>query len=400
MTIKSIIKSAVFAAVTIAVATVSMSQVSAAQIDPSDPNAPVIKTPVFNTYTNVPSGVGNEADFVKLRKSNGDGTVPATQNAFIDPVNAVCTVGEKFDVRTYVHNGANEQYNNNGSGSAVAHNVNVAMQAPLGSTSNKFTFSSTISASNAASKTDTGVLNCQNNVRLKLVPQTVKVYSKFTGWNGAADSAVNGNLKIGSRATGSGDVWGCWEDRVVVVYTVVVEKATVITPEVRCDAIVVEKLGKLRYRYNVRYTATNGATLKTVRYNFGDNSNQTVAAPFTAEHTYAAAGEYRVTTELTFAIPGQADKVITDAKCATTIKTDVEKPCPTNPKYPEGSPECEPCPTKPEYPKNSKECEEVPVTSIPKTGLGNMLSGLVGSSAAGYGGYALYQKRRALKNQR
>lgn len=399
MSIKSIIKNTLAVALTVAVATIGVSQVHAAQVDYNNPNNQPIQNPVFNTYTNVPAGVGNEADFVKLRKSNGDGTVPATQNNFIDPVNAACTVGEKFDIRTYVHNGANTEYNNNGNGSAVAHNVNVAMKAPLGTTSNKFTFSSTISANNAASKTDTGVLNCQNNVRLKLVPQTVKVYSKFTGWNTAADSAVNGNLKIGSRANGSGDVWGCWEDRVIVVYTVVVEKAPVVTPEVRCDAIVVDKIGKLRYRYGIRYTATNGATLKSVKYNFGDNNSQTVTtAPFTAEHTYGTAGEYRVTTDLTFALPGQADKVITDAKCATTIKTDVEKPCPTNPQYPEGSPECEPCPTNPEYPKGSKECEEVPVTVIPQTGLGNILGGLIGSSAAGYGGYALYQKRRALKN--
>jgi hypothetical protein len=387
------------------------SSVQAAQIDINNPGTTPIEKPVFNTYTNVPYGTGNEADFVRLRKSNGDPTVNANTNGFVDPLNDVCAVGGKFDIRTYVHNGANERFNNNGSGSAVAKNVNVAIQAQLGVTKKNFTFTSTISASNAASKTDTGTLNCGNDVQLKLVPQTVKVYSRHTGWNGASDSAVNGSLKIGSRAVGSGDVWGCWEDVTVVVYVVEVVEAPKPAPEVRCDAILVERIGERKYRFNVRHTATNGASLKTVKYSFGDNNSQTVNTPFTAEHSYAQAGEYRVTTDLTFAIPGQADKVVTDAKCATTIKTSVE-PCPTNPQYPKDDPRCEPCPTNPNLPKDdpkcapcptnpnvpkdSKECENLPPT-IPSTGMGGILGGLMGTSAAGYGVTSLIQKRRALK---
>lgn len=369
----------------------------AAQIDYNNPNNQVIKTPVFNTYTNVPGGIGNEADFVNLRKSSGDPTVPAINNNFIDPLSATCMIGEKFDVRTYVHNGANTEYNNGGSGSAVAHNVNVAMKAPLGVTGKKFTFQSTISASNAASVTDTGTLNCGSDVRLKLVPQTVKVYSQHTGWNGAPDSSVNGNLKIGSRVAGSGDQWGCWEDRVIIVYVVEVVEAPKPAPEVRCDAITVEKLGERRYRFVVRHTATNGAALKTVKYNFGDNNSQTVGTPYAAEHTYAKAGEYKVTTDLTFSIPGSADKVVTDAKCATTVNTGVE-PCPTNPNLPKDSPDCAPCPIpgKEHLPKNSPECVNIPPV-IPQTGISGILGGLLGTSAAGYGVTSLIQKRRALK---
>ena len=89
-------------------------------------------------YTNTPAGIGNEADFVRLRKSTGDPKVPAVQNDFSDPLNAACVVGEKFDVRTYVHNGANDEFNDNGNGSSVAHNVMVAMQAQLGVTKKNF----------------------------------------------------------------------------------------------------------------------------------------------------------------------------------------------------------------------------------------------------------------------
>lgn len=340
------------------------------------------KTPVFNPFTNIPAGVGDESDFVKLRKSTGDPTVPAATSNFIDPVNATCEAGEKFDIRTYVHNGADERYNDNGNGSAVAHNVKVAMQAPLGQTAKSFTFTSTISASNAASVTDTGVLNCANNVELKLVPQSVKVYSKFTGWTNGADSAVNGEMPIGSRVAGSGDVWGCWEDRVVVVYVVeVVEKEEPQVPVYTCDAITVQRLGEKKYRYGVRYTANNGATLNAVTFNFGDGNSQTVTTPFTAEHEYAQAGEYQITTKLAFTVNGE-EKTVEDAKCATTLQTDAE-PCPI--------------PGKEHLPKDSKECVELPPT-IPQTGIGGIITGLLGSSAAGYGAYAYLESRRGLKN--
>lgn len=340
------------------------------------------KTPVFNPFTNIPAGVGDESDFVKLRKSTGDPTVPAATSNFIDPVNATCEAGEKFDIRTYVHNGADERYNDNGNGSAVAHNVKVAMQAPLGQTAKSFTFTSTISASNAASVTDTGVLNCANNVELKLVPQSVKVYSKFTGWTNGADSAVNGEMPIGSRVAGSGDVWGCWEDRVVVVYVVeVVEKEEPQVPVYTCDAITVQRLGEKKYRYGVRYTANNGATLNAVTFNFGDGNSQTVTTPFTVEHEYAQAGEYQITTKLAFTVNGE-EKTVEDAKCATTLQTDAE-PCPI--------------PGKEHLPKDSKECVELPPT-IPQTGIGGIITGLLGSSAAGYGAYAYLESRRGLKN--
>jgi hypothetical protein len=227
MKLKKFIKSSLLTFVAVGLlASGLIGTASAAQIPyvPGEP-LPAPTTPAFNIYTNVPAGVGNEADFVKLRKSNGDPTVPAATSNFIDPVNADCKVGDQFDIRTYVHNGANEDFNNNGSGTAVAHNVKVAMNAPLNTTSKTFSFTSSISASNAATVNDSGKLNCADNVQLELVPKTVRVYSQHYGWKNGPDSAVNGNLKIGSRELGSGDVWGCWPDRVVLVYVVKVKEA-------------------------------------------------------------------------------------------------------------------------------------------------------------------------------
>ena len=360
----------------------------AAQIDYNNPNNQPIQKPVFNTYTNVPAGIGNEADFVNLRKSNGDPTVPAATNNFIDPVNAACAVGEKFDIRTYVHNGANTEYNNNGSGTAVAHNVNVAMQAQLGVTKKNFVFTSTISASNAASVTDTGKLNCASDVRLKLVPQTVKVYSKFTGFSSAPDSAVNGNLKVGSRTAGSGDQWGCWEDRIMVVYVVeVVEAPKPVTPSAVCNLLTVENLGGLKYKYTLSATGKNGATFVNAGYNFGDNTTATTG--LTTEHTYAADGTYTTTATPVFTANGANVPVPANEKCKVTIKTTIPK-------------ENCPIPGKEQFPVGSKECQETPVTppvtEIPSTGAGSAVTGLIGTSSIAYGAFSLFQKRRALKN--
>jgi len=394
----TLMKKAVFALALVVLATLSVttSSVHAAQIDYNDPNNQPIHTPTFNTYTNVPAGIGNEGDFVMLRKSTGDPTVPAVTTAFSDPVNATCAVGEKFDVRTYVHNGANTEFNNDGTGTAIAHNVNVAMTAPLGSTAKNFTFRGVVSASNAASVTDTGNLNCANSVQLKLVPQTVKVYSRHIGWSGAPDSAVNGNLPVGSRVAGSGTQWGCWDDRIIVVYVVEVVEAPK-TPIFTCDAIMVEKLGERQYRFGVKYTAQNGAVIKSVKYDFGDTTNQTISAtPFVAEHTYGKDGEFKITTDLAFTVNGQ-EKIVTDAKCATSVKTDVITPCPTKPSVPKNSPDCTVCEYNSNLPKDSKDCVKPPVTVIPSTGVGGITTGLIGTSAAGYGAYAYLESKRSLK---
>lgn len=398
-TIRKQLKNIALGLVVAGVALIGNNTAQAAQIPYHDPNNQPISTPRFNGYTDVPGGIGDESNFVKLRKSNGDATVPANQNNFVDPVNGACVVGEKFDVRTYIHNIANTEYNNNGNGSAIAKNVKLAMQAPLGQTGKKFTFQSTISASNAASVTDTGVLNCDNEVQLKLVPQAIKVYSQHTGWTNGADNAVNGTMTLGSRVTGSGDVWGCWEDRIIVVYVVeVVAKPEEPKPVYVCEAITAEKLGERKYRFGIRYTANNGATLNSVTYNFGDGNSKNVTTPFTTEHEYAKAGEYKVTTKLTFTVNGE-EKVVEDAKCATTIKTSVT-PCPTNPKLPKDDPKCVPCPIpgKEHLPKDSKECVKVEIPpTIPQTGIGGIITGLLGSSAAGYSAYAYLESRRGLK---
>lgn len=258
-----------------------------------DPNGtPTSTTPIFNEFYNVPGSVGDEADFVRVRANGG------TNADYISTLNGACNVNDKYDVRTYVHNGADPNYNNGGSGTAVAHDVVVAMQAELAKADSEFDFKSTISASNAASVSDTALLKCgTKNVKLNLVKNSVQTYSKPLGFQTAPDSAVNGTLKIGSQVQGSGDVWGCWDDRVIITYTVVVEVVPIIPPEVPHALTCKMEANRegLTVAVAIQPVATN-VTVKTYKIDFNDG---TVVDERTATHTYTTYGEHKVVGTVT-----------------------------------------------------------------------------------------------------
>lgn len=349
---------------------------AAAQIPyvPGQP-LPSIKTPVFNTYTNIPAGVGNEADFVRLRPSTGNGRDNGSDGArnalYTDPLNAACNVGDMYDVRTYVHNGADADLNNNGTGPAIAHNTTVAMSAPLNKAGKSFTFNSTISASNAPSVSDSGTLNCGSNVQLQLVPKSVYVYTKALGWNAISDSAVNGSTKIGSMNLGSGDVWGCWDERIVVVYTVKVVEVPQV-PLYTCDLLSVTKIDARKYKFDVTYTAKNGATFKSVSYDYGDGQTGSDNT-----HTYDKDGTFKVIATVSFLVNGEVVTSSGDA-CAKPVTVAPEN--------------CD-IPGKENYPKNAPECQETPV-ALPNTGAGGMVGIFAAVSAAGAFAYRYVAARR------
>lgn len=402
MSISRTIKSFVVFMFLAVFAVVGVGQASAAQIDYSNPSNQAIKNPRFNGYTNVPA-VGNEADFVRLRNSTGDPTVTATQSNFTDPLNDDCKVGDKYDIRTYVHNIANTEYNNNGSGSAVAHNVKVQMQAPLNTTGNKFDFRSQVSSSNAATVVDTGRLNCGQEVQLKLVPQTVKVYSKHYGWKGASDGAVNGSLTIGSRAMGSGDVWGCWDDRVIIIYVVEVVKKPQVVSKATCDALALTVLDDRKVRARVVASAQN-ATIIGYQINWGDNTSSNSQ---TAEHTYTAAGEYTITGRVQVRFANGTTEWITGYQCQdkVTFKEEFKNcPLPGKEHLPVDSPECKedekcPIPGKEHLPVDSDECVAPQVkagtipTVLPATGPAGIAGVFAATSAAGTIAYNLVYRK-------
>ena len=336
-------------------------------------------TPQFNVFTDVPYGIGNEADFVRVRPSNGNSTDAGTNGSlnelYKDVINAACNVGDMFDVRTYVHNGADPDYNQNGNGSAVARNVQLAMTAKLGQDSKNFPFTSTLTSSNAASVSDSGTLNCDKNVRLELVATSVKANTD-NGWESVSADAVNGKISLGSKNMASGDVWACWDERIQIVYTVKV--VAIPTPPVyTCDLLSVTKLADNKYRYDVKYTAKNGATFKDVTYTFGDGSTDTKGDSI--EHTYTASADAKnVVATVNFMLNGTTVSHTQD-KCKAKVTLTKEN-CPV--------------PGKQNLPKDSADCKETP-KELPNTGAGSTIGIFFGATLLG----AFLYRVRALRGQ-
>jgi hypothetical protein len=226
-------------------------------------------TPVFDSICGVPYGINNENNFVRIRQ-NSNGNDEDNQNNplyTVGTLNSACTTGSKYDIWNYVHNNASQNFNPDvGNGSAVAHNVAIDMTAPLGTTSNNFSFGATISASNAASISDSAILNCgSNNVKLSIVPGTVHIYSEpYGGWQSLPDAVINNNTPIGSTNAGlnsmsSGNMWGCWTYRIVIVYQVQVTTvpAQVVMPT--CNLLTLENDNGVARIDSIGYTANSAS---------------------------------------------------------------------------------------------------------------------------------------------
>lgn len=111
---------------------------------------------------------------------------------------------------------------------------------------------------------------------------------------------------------------------------VVIEDCQPEQPIVSCDALSARSLGDRRFRYSVEYTAEN-ASLKTISYDFGDDTDALVTDETTVEHTYAEAGEYTTRAVLTFDVDGE-EQVVRNDKCMVTVST-------TTPEVPEELPD-------------------------------------------------------------
>lgn len=381
---KNLIAGSAAAMVVVLTSVLGFSAVASADCVQYDANGTATSTtPVFNHFCGVPNGVGNESDFVRLRPSTGDATSPANNAAYTSTLaDQACNDGDGFDVRTYIHNGADPSYNKDGSGSAVAHNVQVAMNAPLGSTSNNFTFTSTVTASNASSVTDTGTLTCAGGkqVKLSIVPGSVHVYSKPYGWNALSDGAVNGTTKVGSPTVGSGDQYGCWDNRITVVYEV---KVTVIppTPQVTatCDLFTLVASDERRVKVSQFSYTNKNASIKNVVINWGDNSTVTLtdaAKVVGSDHQYKTDGTYNVTATITFAVASKPDVVSGGAgsACAKPVSY-TSNGTPTTP------------PT-------TTTTTTVAPTRLVNTGAGSVAGIFAATSALGAAGYRYFLGRR------
>jgi hypothetical protein len=272
-------------------------------------------TPVFNNICGAPEGINNESDFVRVRQdANGNDEDNTNNPAYtVGKLSSTCQSGTNYDVWNYLHNDATSDDNDNGTGSAVAHNVQTHLTAALNTSSTSFNFGDTVTASNAASVSDSATIDCgSNEVKLSLVPGSVHIYSiPYAAWENMSDSSINGATTLGSPTMGSGDMWGCWNYRMVIVYQVTVTK--IQTPPAvaaTCTLLSVQANSDRKVTISNLTDQTTGATLKDVVINWGDNSSDTYTSLDSAisqSHTYSANNSYVVYATMDFTVPGQSD---------------------------------------------------------------------------------------------
>lgn len=279
--------------------------------------------PAFNVFTGVPAPTGNEPDFLRARVPvNGNDSDATTQ--YSDPLNTSCVDGQKIQMRVYVHNGASADGNNNGTGPSVAHGTKVKVNLDNAVADTSFSPSATISANNAASVTDHVAINCNGKaVKLDFIKGSASAFSI-----GSGVVPVDENLLLSTGAPIQsekvpGDVWGCWNERVYVVFSVKVEvPPTIITPIV-CNLIKVTQEGRVVNLTNVDFTPKD-AKINSLIVDFGDGSAaQTVKlSDLPLSHTYSKDGTFHLTVSLsTDQGKVTSDKCAQNFNFATTVST-------------------------------------------------------------------------------
>jgi hypothetical protein len=349
-------------------------------------------TPVFNSICGgVPEGINNETDFVRIRQNtNGDDTDNQNNSAYtVGSLTSACTTGTKYDIWNYLHNDASTNYNpdvNPTNPSAVAHDVQTALKAPIGTSGTSFTFGDTVTAKDMNGNpvtpvSDSVILNCNGQpVTLSLVPSTVNVYSDpYGNWeavpNGDSYVTPTGNnpLTLGSTSAGlssmgGGDMWGCWTYRIVVVYQVTVTAVPVVKTPPTCNLLTLENDSGVA-RIDVDYTA-NDANVTGVSLLI-ENGSSSITKPLTLSELPFSYKLSSGTTTFTATVKSDLGNV-TSANCVGTLTT---TPPPVTPP-----------PTTP--PK------VIPPTQLVNTGPGSVAALFVGATVVGAGIYHWIVRRK------
>jgi uncharacterized repeat protein (TIGR01451 family) len=119
---------------------------------------------------------------------------------------------------------------------------------------------------------------------------------------------------------------------------VTVKKPVVSVPVYSCDAVTLTSGANRKVTAKVEYTAKDGARLKVVTYNWGDNA--TFASDKTsADHTYASDGTYSVNVRLLFDVNGTDKYAADNTNCVKSVTFTTPTTPPTTPETPQVLPD-------------------------------------------------------------
>jgi hypothetical protein len=264
----------------------------------------------FNSITDNPT-VGDERTFLE------GAIVPA---AWSDPVNGVKD-GDVVALKLYFHNDAKASLG------LVATNTTVKVVLPAGSAADQ-AVTGYVRADNATPVEVYDAVNISSlggkSFTMAYIPGSAKLVNNvFPGPNGIvlSDSIVTTGALVGYDAL-NGRVPGCDQYSGWVYLKV---RISVPNPAYSCNALTVTNLGGRQIKADVNTTATGGASLSTITYNFGDGSANLVTNDVSATHTYAQDGTFTVQAVPSFTIGGQTFTA-TSAGCAKQVRFGGEIP--------------------------------------------------------------------------
>jgi hypothetical protein len=184
------------------------------------------------------------------------------------------------------------------------------------------------------------------------------------------------------------------------------KKITFIAPFYSCDIVLPRELNetKTKFRFTVKASAGNGATLKDADFTLDGNSTVTgvttkdEAGNIYKEYEFTRDGkEHTVAVKVNFNLADGVQSKTCEAK-VTSGKTP-NCTVPGKEHLPVGHPECKPdekCtfPGKEHLPKNHPDCGEVLPAELPKTGMGGVVGLFAGTSVLGAVAHRVFMSRR------
>jgi len=89
-------------------------------------------------------------------------------------------------------------------------------------------------------------------------------------------------------------------------------------PVYSCNLLNVSQAADRKITASVQYTAQNGATFKSVTYNFGDGSTPLTTDKTSVTYQYAKDGQFTVSANVLFSVNGK-DQTVTSANCSKPV---------------------------------------------------------------------------------
>lgn len=136
-------------------------------------------------------------------------------------------------------------------------------------------------------------------------------------------------------------------------------------PSYICESLTVVGIGDNKIKATVKPAFSGNATVKSYSYNFGDGSKTFVSNEPTANYMYAKDGTYKIVTKVNYTVDGKDVDGVTSQACESSVTIKDGKPI----------------------------IPVAPVTVLPSTGIGSVVTMVIMATAAGAMTYSIMMAR-------